>query len=90
MPNAAPIFPLPVSTDRFAIGVFNNLFMFWGDRTREKWNAIFEGKEPEQSPKNLLSLDKHMHCMWKRSFLLQNLSPLQAEKSPYNSTGSSA
>ena len=76
MPDVAPIFPLPAMTDRFAIGMFNGLFMFWGDETQKKWKAIFEDNELEQSPRNLLSLDKHLHYMWNRSFFA--LKPLSS------------
>ncbi|CAK7228553.1 hypothetical protein SBRCBS47491_006944 [Sporothrix bragantina] len=68
MPDAAHIFPFSVAASSYAKFCLETFFTFWGEETKEKWKALFRDKNITESPKNLISLAKHMHLMWDKGF----------------------
>lgn len=80
MPDAAHIFPFSATASDLAKQQINKMLIFWGSEVRDSWRAAFSNRAVSESPQNLLSLGKHMHCMWDRAlFALKPLSATDRE-----------
>ncbi|CAK7273482.1 hypothetical protein SEPCBS57363_005675 [Sporothrix epigloea] len=80
MPDAAHIFSFSATASDLAQQQIDKMLIFWGSEVRDTWRAAFLNRAVSDSPQNLFSLGKHMHCMWDRAlFALKPLSATDRE-----------